>query len=276
MDLTVYSFRDSVDYLNWVYLTRKRKNASFSLRSWARSLRINHAATLSAILRRKQKLNPALCKRLVKNLALSEEEAEYFQLVTLYSYEKDGETKDWLRSRVIEKAPDNYPTIAVETLKVIADWKKILLLEYLSSSKFNPRTDILKTKFGDILSRREIESSIDTFEKLGLVKRTADGKVHKTTRKFTTPADIPSTELRNLQKNFFSLAIQAMDVCPIPEREMSTALVVTSKKKITEAKKRLRKLRRELADLLKDDDGDTVYALNVGLFEVLEERTCAH
>lgn len=276
MNLTVYSFRDPVDYLNWVYLFRKRKNPSFSLRSWARSLRIRHAATLSSVLRRKQKLSPELCKKLVSNLQLPEEEAEYFQLVLMYSYEKDDEAREWLRNRLLEKMPDSvYPTLSIETVRLIADWKKILLLEFLSSSHFDPRRDILKTKFGDHIGSREMKNSIALFERLGLVKRLPSGAIKKNTRKFSTPSDVPNTELRNLQKTFLSLAIQAMDVCPVDEREVSTALVVTSKKKIAEAKKRVRKMRRELAELLKDDDGDTVYALNVALFEVLEEKTCA-
>lgn len=277
MELSIYSFKDAVDYLNWVYDKRRAERASFSLRSWARQMRLPHAATLSSVLRRKQRLPSDLAERLVRNLQLSKPEAEHFQLLALYSGESREEARTWLARRILEQTKDSaWPSLSLDTLRLIADWKKFLVLEALSCKQFNPKRDVLRTRFGDLIGRREIEDCIELFIRLGLVERTAEGSLQKPVRRFSTPHDVPDAELRQLQKSFLELSIAALENCPVDEREFSAALFVTSRKKIQGAKSRIRKFRQELAESLRDDDGDTVFAMNLSLFEILEEKPCAH
>lgn len=275
MNPSVYSFSDSVEFLRSTYEKRRELNQRFSLRAWAKQLGLTHPATLSSILRKKQTLDADLAKRIIQNLGMSPEEGEHFNLLVMFS-KADSSSERLVLGKLLSevKSKGQFTTVALDILRVIADWKKFLLLELFSSKKYSQNMKSIKTRFGVTINHREIDDATQLFLRLGLVKTCAEGGVERTDKTIASMGDVPDKDLRALQREFFGLAIMALDKCPIQEREISTNLVITKKEKIFEAKQRIQKFRRELSNFLECDDGDTVFALNTALYELVEDIQC--
>ena len=66
------------DYLQEILLQRCQKNASYSLRAFARDIGI-HAAALSKILSGRQKMTTTIYKKISRELKISQEQAAWFE-----------------------------------------------------------------------------------------------------------------------------------------------------------------------------------------------------
>ena len=99
----------------------KIKNPSFSLRAFAKKLKINPSA-LSEILNGKRVISESLARRLVDNLALDPKEKQ--SVLSLFDQTANsGETID-----------DNYLELSVDHFKTISEWYHFAILSLMERS----------------------------------------------------------------------------------------------------------------------------------------------
>lgn len=89
----VYAHLDYVDFLKTRLSWQQARQSSFSLRSWARDIKLS-PAYLSYILNRQRPLTLPVAKRMAAQQEMSNEEKSYFLLLVRYQNESDPRIKE--------------------------------------------------------------------------------------------------------------------------------------------------------------------------------------
>lgn len=272
---SLFSFHDPVEFLNAWLTHSQARNPRFSLRAWARQLGLSHVAMLSMVLARKRKLLPSLSSRIselwVRQGRLSAEDSRYFDLLVLHANARTDEEKEFYARLLARLRPDQqFATLELDRLRALADWTHFAVLEMTELKGFRPDPRWISLRLGGSVKPSQASDIIERLLRLGLLEKRGERLV-KTNAWLATPTDRPNASLRALHRQFLERAQEALETIPAGERDITAHLTVGSRAQLAEAKRRIREFRRELATLLGGPgNGDSLYLLNIQLFDVLK------
>lgn len=244
-------------FLQSELLRRCEVNQGYSLRSFAKGLRIN-PATLSSILSKKRKITEKTVRQLAPRLELSPEQLHKFL----------GHIKPGLLVKA--ESQNEYKEITHDIFVSIAEWYYDAILEMTNLKSFK-----LDSKWiSRVLSIPLIEASaaLDRLQRLGLLKKNSKGK-WKTTVEFNSnilDPDFSSVAMRKYQKRLLEKSIEALENLTRSQRDHTSMMVVASSKDVSEIKELAKKFRREVAERLKSrgTNAEEVYQLTVSFFPI--------
>jgi uncharacterized protein (TIGR02147 family) len=270
----IYNYDDPVCFLNDTLAAIQKQNPQYSMRAWAKQLGINHVAMLSMVLSKKRKLLPSLSSRISRQFLqtgyFSDTEARYFDMLVLFSNAATLEEKNFYQSILSSIRPDRkFSTLELDHLRLISDWYHIAILEMTHLKDFNSDLQWITLRLGDSVNQRQVNEAIDRLLRLGLLERTPDGGLRKTSAHLATPSDIPSSSLRKLHSEMIQKAAIALEKQPLEKRDVTGHMMVIDSSKLQEAKRMIRDFRLKLAEFLETPRGDALYQVNVQLFDVL-------
>jgi hypothetical protein len=247
---------------------RRAKNPDYSLRAYARSLKIN-AATLSTLLRGKRKLSPASASKLLARIGLSNEERRRMIVETL---EESG----------------GAPGLLENSGRILTELE---LGELNSADHFNVHAALdLKSVCGDPariadhldLARDRVERVLWDLATHGLAVREAvriPGRVDRPWRwkvhpnPVSTTSGIPNAALRKIHREYLERAIDAIESVANPERDLSGITVTTTRARVEEAKVMIAAFRKRLLRFLDaGEKSDRIYRMSVQLFPVSKTK----
>lgn len=242
--MEVKSFRT---YLQQELVTRCKKNPSYSLRAFARSLEIE-ASGLSQILRGKRKLSVKMTKRLAQKLDFSLEEIQHFEEV------KCGGNSA------------GFKTLEIELFEVLSDWYYFAILELMNVKSFKNDPKWIAKALGITVS--EVHIGIDRLEKLGMLEIDDEGSWTDLTGGKTNMGDphLTTSALIRHQKKLLELSSKSLSSDPLSTRDHTGTMMAIDSSKIPEAKKLIHDFRRKLGKLLTAKNEDQVYQLQISLF----------
>ncbi len=269
----VFDYNDPVDFLNASFSAIQSKNPQFSLRAWARQLGLPHVTMLSMVLNRKRRLLPNLSSKIgehfVQKESFSENQARYFDMLVLFANARTTEEKAFYQKVLSSLRPDQtFLSLQLDHLRFISDWYHIAILEMTHLKEFNSDPRWICLRLGDSVSQSQVSEAIDRLVRLGLLERTSDNGLRKTTARLATPSDIPDKGLRKFHSQMMQKALEALERQTVSERDITGHTLVTSLSKIPVAKTMIREFRRRLADFLETPEGDALYQINIQLFKL--------
>ncbi len=241
--------------------SRLRKNSGYSLRAFAKHLLLN-PAELSLILRNKRGMTDQKAERITKILCLSPKEKEAFLNSLAASRRKT-------RSKQLEDSKKN--PIEIEetelTFKIISEWEHFAILSLMDNCDFTCCNEWISERLG--IPKLRTEECIRNLEESGYLKTKVNGlnkvyeKVHKDLK---TTEDVLSVALMKSHLENSDIAKKKLREVPLELRDFSSVTISLNKKNLTDAKKIIRKFRKEFAELLDSSSGDHVYQINLQLF----------
>ena len=174
------------------------------------------------------------------------------------------------------KGEMTYDTLNADEYHLLSDWYYDAILELLSTKNFNSDFNWIARKLNITLA--EVKLAILRLQKLNLIHIDEDGNIFDKTSGFTTTAcDNAYTDSakKKKQKQLFNLAKDAIDKFDVRERSHSGVTFAVSMKKFDEARAMIKKFRRELSELLEQDQDDleSVYHLAIALFPLTINKT---
>ena len=278
MEPQVFQYHDPVEYLNASIQSMQARNSSFSMRSWAKQLQMNHVAMLSMVLNRKRKLLPSLSSKISAqfrtNGRFTETEARYFDMLVLFNNASTADEKNFYEGILSGLKPDQtFSTLELDKLNAISDWYHSAILEMTNLKNFNPDHQWISLKLGGSVNKDQVRAAIERLLRLGLLEKTKDGKLKKTKVLLATPTDIPNQSLKKYHREVISKAMTALDSQPVEMRDITSMTFSMDTKKIPEAKKMIRDFRRKLVKFLATQEGESVYQFNMQLFDLLEDQS---
>lgn len=243
-----------IEHLQKTFAERSRRNPSYSLRAFARSLELD-SSTLSALLRGKRPLTPKAAQKIIR--ALEIEDPALARELLLGSL---GAT---------EEASPGYAELAIEAAEVISSWEHYALLSLLETDNIRRNLRTLAKRIN--LPTGVVLDCLSRLEKLGLVRRRGE-EWELTGKNMATPANVPNTAFREMHRQHIQMAIQSLEKDSIHVRDVSGITMAVSSAKLPEARKMIQDFRRKLAAFLEDSPRDSVYRLNVQLFPLSSEE----
>lgn len=248
---------DFREYLRNELQRRQKTNPSYSLRAFARQLKMQ-SSFLSKILRGERKITPAFVARVSERLGLSEENLAEFQAsATLMSRCHPNKTFT------------QFKFLPEDVFTAISHWYHYAIVELTKTEGFRYDIDWMAAQLK--LTAEQVSDAIARLVRLGLLEVTA-GQTLRSTGSFSNAIDknLVTKAQRNLQAEILSKGIQALENTPVTERDQSSITVACASSLLPEVKERIKVFRRELGGFLSHNvrTADKVYHLSVSFYPV--------
>ena len=266
----IYYYRNAIDFLEAVFQERRAKNARYSLRSWCKQLGLTEAGSLSLVLNRKRPISKKLGTALKAVLCQNEDEGHYFDIITAAANSEDEQTQLFYARIAADFRGAKQPAMArIEQFEVLKGWYHFVILEMTRLADFSEDVDWLYNRFSGEVSKHDLRSAMMRLVQLGYLRRQPNGKLERSDPYLQSTTDVPSVALRNLHKEYIRQAVIAIDAQELERRDITGFHTATTYQKIGEAKKKIASFRKELMAFLDEPGGETVYQVNVQMFDLL-------
>jgi uncharacterized protein (TIGR02147 family) len=251
-----------VKVLNDALAQRKKRNPSYSMRSFANFLDIN-AASLSSILNGKRPLPIKKIRTVADKLKLNQNEKSLF--INCSSLGKINLTD-------IELNDVNYERKLIvddEThYNIIAQWEHYALLSLLELDHFVSDNQWIADEL-NITLKRTIEV-IENLLKKGLLVKDSNDQYYRNSESVITPDEIVSPALRASHKEAMDMGKQKIDELDIHLRDFTSFTLPGDLSKLSEAKVLIREFKEKLECLFeaKELPKTNVIQCNLQLFPI--------
>lgn len=244
-----------VDQLKRTFADRCRKNPTYSLRAFSRSVGMD-PSTMSAIMNGKRPLTIKTARKLLQGLNI----VNPAEVQTIIAETFAGEEKQEVLG---------YQQLTLEAAEAIAFWQHFAIMAVLDLKDFRGTeraiSERLNIPFGIVLE------SLDRLVKLGLVVK-EKGTWQLTGKHLATPSDVPSAVMREGHRQWIQKAMESLENDPVEVRDISFITMAVAKSRLPQAKKMILEFRRKLTAYFEDGPRDAVYQLNIQLFPVSQEK----
>jgi len=225
------------------FLRRCKNNPSYSLRSFARQLKVD-ASLLSKILRGNRQAS-----------------AQFIQLVGPSIGLKPRQLSELLKDR----ENIQYDTLGDDIFTVISDWFHFALLELIKTEGFVTDPAWIAKRLS--IHKTEAETALERLERLEFIE--LKNGIAKIRSQHNTWANNEMTSMarKQLQKQLAIKAVAAIEEVPFDLRESGSLTIACPKNLIPELKNKIKNFRREIDEFVEaHEKPDEVYQLVVSLY----------
>ena len=243
-----------IEHLKQVFADRCRKNPSYSLRAFSRSLGID-SSTMSAILNGKRPLTIKLARRIVDGLNIANPVEAQALIVNTFGQLPDTDPL--------------YTELAVDASEAISSWQHFAILALLEVKGFKGHDRTIAERLNIPLGIAW--ECLGRLEKLGLVIKDESGW-RLTGKNMATPAGA-NAALREGHRQNILKALQSLEADPVDVRDVTGITMSVSRARLPEARKIIQEFRRRLSVFMEDGKRDSVYRLNIQLFPLSQDKS---
>lgn len=235
---------------------RQRGNHSYSLRAYARDLKV-HPSTLSHVLLGKRPLPVKDSAKVLNALDLNAKERTLF----VESLGRKHASLDRIRIPSI----DDRAFLDEETyFQVIAEWEHYAVLTLFDCDGFEPSVRSIVAALGITETRAEVV--LDNLIRYGLLERIESGAMKKAHPRVRTTEDVASAALHASHLETLSLGQRKLREVPVDLRDFSSLTVAVDPELMPQAKAIIREFRQKMDTLLKTGNKSEVYQLAIQFF----------
>ena len=248
-------------FLQEELIRRCKTNPSYSLRAFARTLGVE-PSYLSKLLGQKRRVTAKTFQRLTDKLNLSPAQVAQFNESGSSAASADGASQ----------SDANYHQLSLDQFQVIADWYHYAILELTTVKDFQPSARWIAKSLG--ITVTEAKAAIERLVRLELLEVTAKGKfVNISGNNSTVGNAFTSAAFRTLQKQVLEKALHALEEIPMEFRDQSSITMAIDTRRIEEAKRIIKKFRRDMCGLLQAKPPfNDVYQLSVSLYPLTKKE----
>lgn len=232
--------------------SRKHRNASYSLRAFARDLGVSPAA-LSQYLSRKRELSPKNRCSITVRMKLSPIEARAFA----------G------KSRELSEIDATHEAMSEDQFRMIGDWMSIAILNLAKLKSNRAHAEWIAKRLNTTIE--EAQTALDRLLRLQLIE-VKNQKMTRTSRPLTTTSDVPSEAIKKLHLELLRKAERAVLDLTVDERDVTAIVMPTDPHKIAEAKKILKRTAHRIAKLVETDVTNDVFVLAMQFFPLTQKQ----
>ncbi len=243
---------------------RKRANAAYSLRSFAKHLGMQ-PPTLSAVLAGKRPLPIATAEALAQKLVFSPAEKKRF-LNSAFSRVASGAVV-----RSIEASTDQAKLLNEELhFQIIAEWEHYAILALVETQGFVPKARWISKRLG--ISEEKAQAAWDRLQQAELMSVDSIGRVKLNQVRVVTSQDVVSAALRKSHRDALAMGIEKLEKVALHQRDYSSTTIAVSPGRLQEAKKLIRDFRKQISSLLEDGVRTDVYQICVQLYPLTDPK----
>jgi len=273
MALSVYEYEDPSCYLKDAWAEKKKKNPSFSMRSWAKNLGFSNNTVLSLILNGKRPVPARHIPQFIESLDLSKAEGLYLETLIAFKNAKSAKEKSYFADRMNElNNGQPFKMFEIESFKFLSNPLHALIIEMTALKNFKPDPKWIVPKLRIKATLSEVSEAIKRCQALGFIKKTPQGTWEKSQAHISNRVDVVDSGSQEYHKNVSLLAAQEVSKQTIQNREFNGYALNFNVKDLPRAKKSIRKF---IADFIEEYEsptkkGEETYQFNVQLFALTQ------
>lgn len=267
--VSVYEYFDYRKLLKDLFEDRKKTNRFFSYRVLAETAGFSSAGFFTKILQGAVNISSQMAIAFAKAFHLTKIETKYFEALVSFNQAKTHDRRREHFEEVLALRRSKVDNDFSENYKLFSQWYYVVIRDLLEFYPFKGNFKELGNMLQPPVGFQEAKKAIETLEKLGYIKKKADGYC-RTNVEITPEGKLwePVAYL-NSQLCSVDLVKYAIKNMPAEALEASSITLNISGKSFDLIKNRINKMRQELLEIAQNDaNPDRIYRVNLHFFPV--------
>jgi uncharacterized protein (TIGR02147 family) len=208
--MTELIFKDPRDYLTFEFELRRSRRPSYSMRAFARDLKIS-PSSLNDFMKGRVGMSKARVHSIAESLKWTSSRTEHFLDLISSKYETDPGEKQASLLRVRKRVKDGSCGLSLDSFKAISDWYHLVILEIC---ELRDHAEVAQIADDLNLSASTVKDAIKRLQRLGLMHTTEKGlKPTEDLNYFGD--DQPSDAINNFQSQILELTQKSLQDLPM-------------------------------------------------------------
>jgi len=244
------------DLLKACFERLQEKNAAYSMRAFARDLKISSAA-LSEIIRGKRFVSKQKALTLLGLAGVGP--GELAKVAELF------DNRSALKKRKL-----TMKSLKEDDYALISHWLHFAILALMETDDF--RSDVAWIAQRLASTQSQVEACLERLLRLGLIRQGSAGKLLHSGAQYCSSDGVPSDAVKESHRRHFALAHAALEKFHLEHRYNSTLTLAIDPKKLPKARKMIVDFEKKLAGFLeRGGKKSEVYKIGVQVFPLTQE-----
>jgi uncharacterized protein (TIGR02147 family) len=265
---SVYEYVDYRAFMRDHFVASKATMAQYSFRYLARRAGFTSSNFLKLVMDGDRNLGPQAVERVARAMKLEPHEADFFgQLVALNQAQTVAE-----RNRAFERVAANRRFRAARKLDgplfaYLTRWYYPAIRELAARSDFVDDPAWIAGQIQPPIDARQAKAAVETLTKLGLLVRSASGRLERGEASLTTGHEVRSVVVPAYHLQMIEQAAKAVERVPPEQRDVSALTVCIKEASLGDLKAKIHRFREEMMHRCdSEEDPERVYQLCIQLF----------
>ncbi len=261
---------EAKEYLTSEFQSRVRRRPAYSLRAFARDLKIS-PSSLVDLMKGRAGFSRTRTRDVSNHIGLSKTEADFFWDLMQRDYSPNSKVRKAAEARIEFRIRSSPAYFSNESFRLISDWYHLALLEIIEMSGGMVSARELATRLK--IEVQTVRDAINRLMNLGLLVRSR-GLLQPTSDWSVISSAVPSSAMREFHRQMLNLSYEALETQDVAKRESYSAFVSIPKSKYMEFRDEV----CQALDMLvtkygSDGSKDSVVGMTLQTFEIFETRT---
>lgn len=248
---------------------RKQRNTSYSLRAFARDLRIS-PSRLSEVLSGHEGLSEKTVDGIAETLAKKPLERKFIKDLVLAEFSRNQKVREAARERVDEaRKAESFRRLKEDQFRVIADWYHGAILELIQVKGFQDDPRWIGRKLG--IAASTASAALARLQNSGLIERGPQGWIARP-EAYSAFSEMPSGAIRRFHLQILSLHADSLREDPMPERLFLSMILAIPRSRLQEFQDEMNKFATQFWQKIEHEPKDDLYSLSLQLCPVRNRR----
>jgi uncharacterized protein (TIGR02147 family) len=271
--VSIFDYLDYRKYLRDEFDSCKRDRAGFSHRNLMRKLSLRAPGHMLFVMQGKRRLSLSLALRLADYLKLGKKETDYLIGLIRYTDAKTPADKQYAFEELLSLLHRSRMTLSVMKHRFYEKWYYSAVRASLDVEPFKDDFDKLASSLCPPITPSEARTAVDVLLELGMATADESGYVRPVDQAISTGDEWQSAVIRNLQRQFGRLGMEAIDRFDKEERDISNCTVTVSSDSFKVILKKIRELRTQIIALgCAEQTADRAVQVNLQVFPVYKKN----
>jgi uncharacterized protein (TIGR02147 family) len=264
----IFEFIDYRAYLRAYYEEGKAKTRVVSYRYLAKRAGFSSPSYLRHVMQGERSLGTESVEKLIDALGLREDESRYFRDLVAFGQAEGPEAKNEAFERVASHRRFRQARrIEGALFRYLSHWYYPAIREMSARADF----EVDPVKIAGLLLPRikaqEAKEALETLFELGLLVRTAEGRVVRAEPTLSTEHEVRNLGIGNYHRQMLERAGASIELCQREHRDLAAMTVCVSLDTIAELKRRVHEFRERILELCDSDPAPkVVFQINTQIF----------
>lgn len=263
-------FNSISELLGVEFSRRKQRNTSYSLRAFARDLRLS-PSRLSEVLNGKEGLSEKTVDVIASTLTKKSVERGYIKDLVLAEFSRNSKVRESAKIRVDEmRKAESLRRLREDQFRVISDWYHSAILELVHLPDFNEEPEWIAQRLG--IPAVTASKALFRLHNLGLLSRQADGKWIAKPEAYSAFSEMPSAAIRKFHHQILNMHSDSLREDPMHDRQFLSMILSIPRSRLEEFKTEMNKFATQFWQKIENEPKDDLYSLSLQLCPVRNRR----
>jgi uncharacterized protein (TIGR02147 family) len=249
------------ELLGHEYSRRRQRNSSYSMRAFARDLRLS-PSRLSEVMSGKHGLSESSLDAIAERLTTKPKEQRFLKDLVLSEFSRNEKVRELARRRVEDiRRSEAYVQLREDQFRVISDWYHAAILELVTVRGFNSDSRWIAKRLG--ISHSTAEAALARLQKFGLIQHRPDGGWKARPEAMSAVSDVPSRAIRKFHLQVLQMSADSLRDDDMDERESLSLILAVPRARLGELQEEMRKFVAEFWQKIADDEKDDLYSFSL-------------